>query len=89
MQGDAHVVDGRERKSRGHDGRGGQRQANKRRGDRRPMGDGDRGRERRRWTKRQTQVQMREKINVPFVPPKPNEFESAARIRISRAASGT
>ena len=32
--------------------------------------------------------QSRLKISVPFVPPKPKEFDSAARIGISRAVSG-
>ena len=34
-------------------------------------------------------VQTRAKIRVPFVPPNPNEFESAVRIGISRAVIGT
>ena len=31
----------------------------------------------------------RRKMSVPFVPPKPKEFESATSIRISRASFGT
>ena len=85
------VLDHRRHEPGGHDRRRWRRQTRHDRGERGSVRDDHRRRQPPGGAELHAQAiaQTRAKIRVPLVPPKPNEFDSAARIGISRAWSGT
>lgn len=90
MCGEPQVMDRGQAES-GRDDEGSGKRQSRRRRKREPVTGDERPRERPRWPEPHPQrvAQTRVKIRVPFVPPKPNELDSAARMGISRAVCGT